>query len=122
MTIERLHFEDGYPLNLTRPTEKQIGGALTSYSAKIEVLPEGDYDLTPKWWTKHLMDHKLTVLANGNGLYRAIPRDSDVGTRELSRQGVSPHKPGGNITHLPQDRDIVVVAGPLKESKTIGVY
>ena len=122
MTIERLHFEDGYPINPKIPIEEQLAKAFMTHRAKIEVLPEGDYDLTPKWWTKHLMNHKLTVLENGNGIYRATPRDSDVGIRELSQQGVGPHKPGGNVIHLPQDRDMAIVAGPLKDLKTIGAY
>lgn len=122
MTIERLHFEDGYPLNPRIPIVEQVVRAFTEHRAKIEVLPEGDYDLTPKWWTKHLMNHKLTVLGNGNGVYRAIPRDSDVGVGEVMQQGIGPHKPGGNVTHLPQDREIAIVAGPLKDKTTIGAY
>lgn len=120
MTIERLHFEDGHPLNLSGSPEGQIARILVENFSKIQILPEGDYDLTPKWWTKHLMNHNLTVLENGGGIYRATPRDGDVGTRDLSRGGQ--YKPGGNIIHLPQDKIIIIVAGPLKDRKTIGVY
>lgn len=124
MTIERLHFEDGHPLNLSRDVsvEAQVARILVDNHDKIQALPEGDYDLTPKWWTKHLMNHNLTVLENGNGIYRATPRDSDVGTRELSQQGVSRHKPGGNIAHLPQENGMAIVAGPLKDRITMGIY
>jgi len=122
MTIERLHSEDGYPVDSSKPLLGQIKRILISNQTKIEALPEGDYNLTPKWWTKHLMNHELTVLENGNGIYRMIPRNNRVGTADLDKQGLNKFEAGGKTIQLPQDDEVAVVGGPLKDGKTLGAY
>jgi hypothetical protein len=122
MTIERLHSEDGYPLDLGKSPMEQIAKILVDHRAQVQALPEGEYNLTPKWWTKHLMEHKLKVLENGSGIYHSVPRESGVGTIDFSQRGPNQYKPGGNVSYLPQDNEIAVVGGPLKDRKTMGVY
>jgi hypothetical protein len=123
MTIERLHFEEGFSFDSNRSAQEQIAEIATANIFNIQILPEGDYNLTPKWWTNNLMRHNLTVLEDGNGVYQMLPRDNDVGTVEIGRQKIlGQYKPGGRTVHLPQDEEMIVVGGPLKDKKTLGVY
>jgi hypothetical protein len=123
MTIERFHSEEGFSLDPNRSPEDQIMQTVAANITSLQTLPEGDYNLTPAWWTKHLMIHNLTVLENGNGIYKMLPRDNDVGTIEIDpRKIMNQHKPGGRIVHLPQDQEMIVIGGPLKDRKTLGVY
>lgn len=89
---------------------------------KIQVFPEGEYDLTPKCWTKHFYRHNLVVFADGTGIYRAIPREKDAGTRALSKDSIGEYKPGGTLVYISQNQEIAVISGSLKYRKTLGIY
>lgn len=78
MTIERLSYPDG--IKLESDPDEQALRLIVGHAGEVAHLSEGDYDLTPTWWTKHLYNHRLTVLADGTGLYRLIPREPNVGT------------------------------------------
>lgn len=122
MTIERLHSEEGFPLDSKKPAEEQIKKIVGDNKASVETLSEGVYDLTPKWWTKHLMTHALKVLENGSAIYKATPREKGIGVINLDQGGFNQFKPGEHIAYMPRDTNTIMVGGPLKDKKTIGVY
>jgi hypothetical protein len=122
MTIERLHSEDGFPISFKGPVEQELANIVLENADLVETLSQGEYNLTPSHWQKHLYIHSLTVLEDGTGVYRAIPREEGVGTRELSRNGWERFQEGERMIRIPQDGPLVVVSGPLKDKKTIGIH
>ena len=122
MAIERLSFKDGVHLPLEGHANKELIKIAEENSDKIEILSEGEYDLTPSWWRKHLYTHNLIVLEDGTGVYRAIPREKGVGTREVSMGKIGKFQKGGRVVKIPEDQPVVVVGGPLKDRERMGVY
>lgn len=110
VTIGIIEFKDGLEVDLTPEVlHERIGSLIRENITSLELLPEGNYNVTPSWWKKHTHNHHLTVLDNGNGVYRMTPRESGVGflasdTREYSS--------GGTNVKLPEDQNVAVVAGP----------
>lgn len=122
MTIERLHFKDGVHLPLEELAHKELLKIIRENSDKIVTLPEGEYDLTPSWWKKHLCNHNLIVLGNGTGVYRAIAREKGVGTKEVSMGKIGEVQKGGRVIKIPEEQFMVIVGGPLKDRERMGVY
>jgi len=122
MSIERLRFETGHPLSPDKPVEEEIIQILKDNDANIQILSEGYYDLTPRLHINPIFKHSLTVFENGSAIYRLTPRYENVGINSRYGQEIDKFRPGGNITHLPQDEEIVVVADPLKNCGKIGVF
>lgn len=119
MTIERLHFEEGYPLEDSETLLfEKIKKIFKDNKAKSQILPEGDYKLTSKGCPDDFLNHDLKVLTNGNAIYKATPLNEDVGTIDV---GSGQFKRGGTIVYLPKDADMAVVSGLLKD-KTIGIF
>src|SRR3712207_4126627 len=100
MAIERIHFEGGYPITGSfLPPDLLIQTAITTHE-KV-VLPEGDYNLTPKEWDPKSLKHALTVFGEGNAIYRAIPQKNVVGfVTDLTSGEV---KKGVKLVKLPED-------------------
>lgn len=117
MTIERISFPDG--IKLESDPHEQTLRIIREHEELVNPLPEGDYDLTPSWWTKHLHTHKLTVLSDGTGIYRPIPRDSDVGLGDLV---MKEFKKGGAVIRIPGDQMMIMVGGSTKDLKDLGLY
>lgn len=117
MTIERLSFPEG--VKIESDVHAQLLRLVREHADEVAQLAEGDYDLTPTWWTKHLHNHHLTVMADGTGIYRAIPRESDVGTGD-PRTGS--FQRGGRLIRIPQDQAIAMIGGPLKDLRNLGIY
>ena len=120
MTIERLHFEGGIPFEFTqRDPQAWAIDTIIRNIKRAEVLPEGEYDLTPASWTKNTHKHNLLVYADGTATYRAIPKDREVGFLE---PGTREFIPGGRIQLMPEDVGMVMVSGPSKDLKGIAVH
>ena len=117
MTIERISFPDG--IKFENNPHQQLLRLIHEHEELVVPLAEGDFDLTPSWWTKHLHTHRLTVLADGTGLYRPVPRDRDVG---LGDWKTKEFKKGGTVIRIPGDQGLVMVGGPLKSLKDLGLY
>jgi len=121
MTIERLHFEKGMPLPSGGSLD-EIERIILENQDQIISLPEGEYDLTPQGWKKHPHLHQLTVLKDGTGVYRAIPREKNAGTISLSREGRGRFQMGVQTIRIPEDQSVAILAGPLEDRKTLGLY
>lgn len=94
MTIERLHCPDGYPLDFEGDVQAQLQEA----AQQATPLPEGDYDLTSDG------HHRLTVLSDGTGVYKA-------------------KFPGfiGQVRHLPNDQNVIILTGHVGPKKEPGI-
>jgi len=123
MTIERLHFEEGYPFTFNESTaDGEVAKLLEANRAEIQTLPEGFYDLTPKLWIENPARYGLVVLGNGNGIYSENLHGNDAETKGLDQQGQSQRKTEGNITRLPQDLIVLIFCGLLQDKKSMGIY
>lgn len=122
MTIERLSSDDGFKIDATKGTVDQILELLEKNKDLIRTLPPGRYDLTPEWWTKHNYIHILHVFPDGSAAYEAIPRFKDAGAFSFDRGKAGEFVTGSVVKMVPKDQNPVVVSGPLKDRKTIGVY
>lgn len=117
MAIERLSFPcylniqagiEIYPTELN-PQLLRILRRFGRYSRRLE---EGEYELTPSIWEKHLYRHTLTVLGSGFGLVRMIPRCKDASTALVDNNGMSELRRGGRLIRLPQDQISAAIIGP----------
>jgi len=123
MTIERMHFENGYPLKFSGKTiNSQIEDIYIFNQHKIKTLPEGEYNLTPQWWVKDFVENSLSVFKDGSAIYKTIPLNDEVITVDYDQEGIGRRKSGKQILHLPTDVEITVVVGPLEDKPSIGVY
>lgn len=127
MAIERLSFPhylniqagiemhpDDMPAQLSRIT-KRFG----EYAQKLR---EGEYDLNPPIWTKHIYNYTLIVLDSGTGVLRLIPRYLDSHSGMLDHEGMSDFKAGGRIFRIPEDQPVAVVIGPNRFIDTLCLY
>ena len=62
MAIERLSFDDGRPLTSKFSAEVEVADILSKNKDKIEVLPEGEYNLTPASCNDSPIEHDIKVL------------------------------------------------------------
>lgn len=68
--------------------------------------------MTPKIWTKNLHNHELTVLDNGQGLYRIYPRDPEFGFIEsASETGITNFRRGGRVNDVNAEQPVAVMGG-----------
>ena len=88
----------------------------------IVTLTPGEYDITPTIWTQNTHNHQLLVLDNGEGAYRALPKDRDVGTLEYSQSGQWASKEGGRTINLNKRQPIAVVSGGHPHKKGINIF
>ncbi len=122
MTIERLHFEGGIPFEFTkRDPQKWAIETIIRNMERVVPLPEGEYDLTPASWTRNTHRHNLLVKEDGTAIYRALPKDSNVGYFNNS-SGKREFVPGGKTQLIPQDAATVLVSGPSEDGKSIRVH
>jgi len=115
--IARLEFPEGVPfaspdvLADRAALAAMVMGIIVENSADFTFPDPGVYDVTPKIWTRHLHEHELTVLDNGRGLYRMIPRSNDVGVYDGRTDNPLQFRPGGSSTHLGPEEPIVLITG-----------
>jgi len=126
--IGRLHFEEGYPLDLHRDLEEQVHEALRQYQDQVEILParRDAYPLTPSWWTKNNLDYRVEVHPDGSGTFYATPREDgnmpETPAFAAGRTGAMPTR-RGLIRELPEEGWIAPpIAGPLKDRQTMGIH
>lgn len=128
MAIERLSFPcylnikagiEIYPAELN----SQLLRILRRFGRYSRRLEEGEYELTPSIWEKHLYRHTLTVLSSGFGLVRMIPRYKDSSTTVADENGMSELRKGGRVIHLPHDQISAAIIGPNRfYSNTVCLY
>ena len=124
MTIERYSFNPGIELNMRQAPEFQTRNAMASGQETKQVLPEGEYDLTPDVWKKfgsNRSRYNLIVKKDGTAIMRLIPVDTAVATIIMSERSVN-YKPGGRVVNIPQDGVILPIAGPQRGDPTFKIY
>ena len=122
MTISVVEIENGYPLERRVDITAQIKKAVSSDKAEWYELPEGNHDVTPRWWRKNNHWHEVMVLNTGEGVYRALPKDREVGLIEQEPDsGKTNYKRGGMQIRLPQDEGLAIIAGPTRDLKGLGI-
>jgi hypothetical protein len=121
MAIERLSFDDGRPLTSKFSAEVEVADILSKNKDKIEVLPEGEYNLTPASWNDSPIEHDIKVLENGNAIYKQTSRSFDTNIIALDSQGLD-YKPGLDIRYMTKNGTGIFIYGPLKYRKSNGVF
>jgi hypothetical protein len=111
--IARLAVAEGHPLpERAEEFHQATGELLLSKMDELELLMPGEYDVTPKIWTKNTHNHELIVLDNGEGIYRLHPRDEGVGTLEYAPEADSgTYKAGGRQQRINAGNPFAVIAG-----------
>lgn len=105
MTIERLHFEDGHRIPPGKLADTEVTDVLEKHGDEFKVLPEGEYDLTPKLDTNNSINYDLKVLKSGNGIF--------IETWQGDNQFESKDK----VTFLPRNKSLVIVFASSDEKK-----
>ncbi len=125
MAIERLSSEQGeiMPRNGSRTemVRRIKAGMLLGRVTAASLMP-GEYDITPKIWTRHLRNHHLQVNPDGTAVYRAIPREQDVGDVLYEDGRYGEFNEGVRTIHLPQDETIIIVAGPKADVPEMHIF
>lgn len=89
---------------------------------ELELLVPGDYDVTPRIWTRNTHTHELTVFDNGEGLYRLRPKDEQVGTVIMEGSTTGPVQPGGNNQPINADHPWAIIAGGHPKKQGIHIF
>ncbi len=108
-----LSFEvpDGLEMPMGDETKEFIGRLLIAHIDDFQPLFSGTYDITPDIWTKNTYLHKLTVLFNGQGIYRLIPRFPNVGIAVPHANDRLVYEHGGSEQYINQQFPTAIVAG-----------
>jgi hypothetical protein len=109
MTIERLSFPNGYVFLPQADWERGIETIFQSHRLEIQLVPEGEYKLTPPHWTNHAYEHFLIVLSTGEGVYQLLPRDATSWSVDWLRHNNL--QVGGRVFHLPRDQTYACLSG-----------
>src|SRR5450631_3472996 len=105
--ISHLAIPEGFEMPIDASLLHQaLAEILVANRAELEYMQTGVYDVTPKIWTKNTHNHELTVLDNGEGLYRLYPKDSTVGVVEPANGEFGPFKKGGRVTAVNSEQPI----------------
>ncbi len=124
MSIGKLEIQDGAPLP-KYPKTLHIALAqllIERGEDDFEVLSSGVYDVTPSIWTKHNHDHELTVLDDGEGIYRVLPRNKSAGFVTATHPGISGFRPGGTQNRINESNPFAVIAGGHPEKEEVQIY
>lgn len=121
MTIGRIHFEDGIILDPAQKDihEQAIDAAKNNFT-HLQILPEGYYNLTPPQWENNAYEHVLTVRGDGTGAYTLRARYHDSGSTIIGIEDTP--RPGDRVTRIPQDRELVLLAGPDNSGKSLMLH
>lgn len=122
--ISRLEFPDGIDLPLDPNTmQAKVAGIVVARLADLELLDQGIYDVAPKIWTKNLHNHELTVLDNGQGLYRIYPRDPEFGFIESASQtGMTNFRRGGRVNDVNAEQPVAVIGGGHPKKRELQMF
>lgn len=86
------------------------------------VLPTGTYNVTPKIWTRHTHIHEVTVLDNGEGLYRMYPREDNVSITEYLGGEELGTRSGGRVNPINADSPQAAILGGHPHKKGLYVF
>jgi hypothetical protein len=117
MTIERLHFEKKFEMKFGELTDEQVEKIFADNKDNVQILHEGECDLTPN--LNSSMKHTLKVLENGNGIYKAGPRSEKVKVTGISSRE---HNPEWYIILLRQSTDRVVINSRIKGAEVASIH
>lgn len=92
MTIERIHFEGGRPVDGAHENEEVL--KIVNSNLKRDRLVEGSHSLTPVGWEEHI-DVGVIVTPDGTGLLHFTVKGNDNRLSDLEG--------GVDISHLPKD-------------------
>ena len=120
MTIGRIEFEGGCPINTNLNIETFVRSLIIGNVDRITPLPVGEHDLTPKSWEKNNYRHSVTVFEDGKGELKLTPIHEGVGTVEVSSESRQ-YTPGERSFKIPEDFPYAIVAGGMEGNK-IGVH
>lgn len=124
MTIERYSFNLGVALTPDRDTVSETAKIIVANRRTKQLLPAGEYDITPEIWRKYASNssrYNLIVFPDGTATLRLLPVDMDVVTTVISAQGMNT-KGGGRTFSIPDDAELVPIIGPKKGDPTCRVY
>lgn len=118
--IHRLSMPAGIPLpHEANNFEQALGELLIAHMPGVVTLDPGVYDVTPKVWTKHTHNHEVTVLDNGEGLYRITPRYAGSGyTLSPSQE----FRRGGKVQPINAEQPLAVLAGGYPHKRELQVF
>ena len=110
MPIERLQFENGYPIgqNFDARSKAMAMSVVSSNREHVQTLSVGEYDLTPLWWINPTQSHEFIVYEDETGRYISTTRSPESGVISARRE-----------IRLPQDASWIMVLGPHKEGRSL---
>jgi len=111
--IAKVEFPDGIELP-SDPAKIQadVIRMMIEHENDIETMPTGVYDITPIIWTRNTHNHELTVLDNGQGLYRIFPKVENAGLLQtVATGGLGGFKKGGILNPINKESPLAIVAG-----------
>ncbi len=112
MSILKLEIPDGEPLPRNqRQVQPEISKMILDRVTEFEMLHPGDYDITPKIWTKHAHTYELTVLSNGEGLFRVFPKTKESGYQQFSESKSTEFNVGGKTNPEKAETPLYIVSG-----------
>jgi hypothetical protein len=114
MTIGRIEFEGGYSVDLEQNINASLGRLIKDNYDKVEILPQGTFDLTPEVSGSNSYRQLLHVFPSGKGIMEFVPLSLDASIPVFSEDGVSVDR-GNKIVRIPQDFGSLVV---IAESET----
>jgi hypothetical protein len=122
MPISRLSLPEGEPLPKELSNLHLVAAnIILNNLSEVKLVDPGEYDLTPRIWTKNVFNHELTVFDDGTGLYRILPKSDDAGAIEATKKSISSFEKGGRQYFINDNHPLAVVAGnhPVKQEPTI---
>jgi hypothetical protein len=110
MPIERLQFENGYPIgqNFDAQSKTMAMSVVRNNREQVHTLSVGEYDLTPSWWINPTCSYEFIVYEDEAGKYITTTRSPGSGII-LARREI----------RLPQDASWIMVLGPHKEGRSL---
>lgn len=108
MTIGRVRIEGGFSVRRDDRFIDKIINKATDDNLKVEILPEGTYDVTPPLPAETFYRHELVVFGNGGGLYRLFPKEVDAISVMVGEDRVM--QSGGRQVNIPKDSGVMVIS------------
>lgn len=119
--ISRFEFPDGIEMpyfDENTDVNRILGRILLDNAGDVQPLVPGEYNLTPEIWTGNSYNHQLTVLNNGEGVYRATPRLPGAGFIDRSSRVAF----GGRMNPVNAKSPLLAISGGHPRKAPIQIY